>query len=498
MSTLTALLIALSAPAPAATPGEVGLDGYRALLIGVNDYRDSGIADLQTPEQDVRALRSLLRGQYGFGDVTTLTGASATREGIIDALYALRKTDPDEAVLIYFAGHGVQDAGNEQGYWLPVDARRDSNSRWISNADVSDAVKALPARHVLLISDACFSGSLVGTRDLGSAHLPADLAAARRLADKKSRWVVASGGDEPVVDSHLGSEHSVFAHFLLQTLEDQDRPFVNTGAFFDSLKKQVINNAHQTPIAAPLRMAGDEGGEFVFANARIDSSAVAEADPPGFGGGPGDGHIMEMGLQSSSSGEGSARIQVNIRDKYGSINGDQTIQCVMEGAGGLFMTSQMTLRGADFLEVVFPDSFSFAADAPAGSYAMWCKLAGRDDLRLGTYGYKAEAAEPLDSSRDQRSAGGAAVRVDPGALPEDDSYVGKLVDLGWQSGYSDDREGGVSLDYEMDGYFFRVLRGDRLEKKKSGDGYSYRVVAIYNGCAYAGQGYSVCLLETSR
>jgi len=238
---------------------------YRALLIGVDDYDDSSIPDLQTPRADVMALAEVLRDQYGFDRVDTLVGSAATRGGILDALDALvANTREDDALIIYYAGHGTRKVELKQGYWLPVDAKKASTSNWISNADVRDRLQGMPARHVLLISDSCFAGSLIGTRDLGTSEVAGDLRVAQRLARDKSRWVLTSGGDEPVLDGHLGSEHSVFAHFLLKQLRDAEGPFINPGAFVDDLQRLVINNAEQSPQAAPLKGAGDEGGQLVM------------------------------------------------------------------------------------------------------------------------------------------------------------------------------------------------------------------------------------------
>jgi hypothetical protein len=172
----------------------------------------------------------------------------------------------NDALLIYFAGHGWWDPKSQQGYWLPADAKRDSRGSWIPNAELVGTLRANPARHVLLISDSCFAGSVFGLRDLSAAEQPKDQQAAVRLAEKKSRWVLTSGGNEPVVDGYLASNHSVFAYFLEQVLQERTEVFVNPGAFLDTLQKRVINNAPQSPQAAPIRDAGDEGGQFVMIN----------------------------------------------------------------------------------------------------------------------------------------------------------------------------------------------------------------------------------------
>jgi hypothetical protein len=59
--------------------GKVGT--YRALIIGINDYKDPKIPDLKTPLNDTRALADLLQSKYGF-TVETINEKKATRKQI--------------------------------------------------------------------------------------------------------------------------------------------------------------------------------------------------------------------------------------------------------------------------------------------------------------------------------------------------------------------------------------------------------------------------------
>ena len=63
-------------------------------------------------------------------------------------------------LVIYFAGHGEIDASTGLGYWLPVDAEKDSKTNWISSREVSMQLERLAARHILVIADSCYSGAL--------------------------------------------------------------------------------------------------------------------------------------------------------------------------------------------------------------------------------------------------------------------------------------------------------------------------------------------------
>ena len=61
------------------------LGAYRALIIGINDYKDPNIPDLKTPVNDAKAMGKLLHDRYGF-QVDLLLNRKATRESIFRAL----------------------------------------------------------------------------------------------------------------------------------------------------------------------------------------------------------------------------------------------------------------------------------------------------------------------------------------------------------------------------------------------------------------------------
>ena len=82
-----------------------------ALIIGINKYKDNSFPEIHGAVPDARAIESYLMNTLGVDKsrIRTLLDEEATRQGIIDALVAL-KDNPDiehgEAILIYYAGHG--------------------------------------------------------------------------------------------------------------------------------------------------------------------------------------------------------------------------------------------------------------------------------------------------------------------------------------------------------------------------------------------------------
>ena len=153
------------------------------------------------------------------------------------------------------------DRQAERGYWLPVDAEEDDNTNWISNAHISDTLKAMAAHRVLIIADSCFSGSLTRGAELGVRE-PRNADWLARIAAKRSRTVLASGGLEPVVDGGRNG-HSVFASALLEVLRENDS-IMDGQTLFDRLKGRVVVNAEQTPSYGDIRLAYHEGGDFIL------------------------------------------------------------------------------------------------------------------------------------------------------------------------------------------------------------------------------------------
>jgi len=258
-----AALLALPGAPPAgattATLDLAALGRYHALVIGNNAYRH--LERLETAVNDARSVGELLRSQYGF-DVRLLT--DATRADIVETLDEYReRLGAGDNLLVYYAGHGWLDAEADKGFWLPVDAQPDKRTQWVSNDTVRDALRALKAKHVLVVADSCFSGALTRGATVRTSRGNDYLLRMSRL---KARQVLSSGGLEPVADS-AGDGHSPFAAALIQTLQS-NQGILDATTLFAELRRPVALRSDQVPQFADIRMAGHEGGDFLFARRR--------------------------------------------------------------------------------------------------------------------------------------------------------------------------------------------------------------------------------------
>ena len=237
---------------------------YHALVIGNGAYRH--LPRLKTAVADADAVAELLSDRYGF-EVKLVR--DATRYDILSALNELRaKLTDEDNLLVYYAGHGELDEVNMRGQWLPVDAERNSTANWISNVAITDILNAMNAKHVMVVSDSCYSGAL--TRS-SLASLDAALSDEKRaawlrtLASKRSRTALTSGGLAPVLDAG-GGGHSVFAGAFLDVLGEND-DVLEGQRLFQELSARVTFAARnfqfeQLPQYAPIKYAGHEAGDF--------------------------------------------------------------------------------------------------------------------------------------------------------------------------------------------------------------------------------------------
>lgn len=248
-------------------PSGVALGRYHALVIGANNY--TGYTQLASAVNDAQKVAGVLKSRYGFQTQLLL---NPTRLDILAALDQMREElKPEDNLMVYFAGHGEIDQASKQGYWLGVDARQGQPSSWIPNRAVSDILNAIPARHVLVVADSCYSGAMTRAsvpRFAGAQDDAQWSAWVKSMNQSRSRTALTSGGLAPVPDS-AGGGNSLFARALLNALEDNNQLLEGQKLFREVTATVAMaaaeSNLLQAPEYAPIQFAGHEAGEFFFA-----------------------------------------------------------------------------------------------------------------------------------------------------------------------------------------------------------------------------------------
>ena len=258
--------------------GKIAPLQYHAVVIGINEYDSPSAREwesLKTARLDAEEIADILQREYGFS-VRRLLDGEATRGAILSALDQLLDLTSNDAALVYFAGHGFYDQALDEGYWIPADARKRVNQRyakedWIWNVMITKLLQASPARHILVIADSCFSGSLFRGEPTSGHQANADWY--RRALTKPSRYLITSGDLEPVLDT--GGEHSVFAKEALHFLEYADQDIFSASDMALAIRQKVSALTGQMVRMGPLAASSDAGGELVFV--RKGSSFFREA-----------------------------------------------------------------------------------------------------------------------------------------------------------------------------------------------------------------------------
>ena len=211
---------------------------YYALIIGINSYSDPLINGLDRPIKDAETFYEVITSRYTFEKNNIKLIRNATMAEIVDALdYFAGIVKPVDNFLIFYAGHGVWDATSEIGFWLPSDARKSSKLAWFRNSTLRDYLREIKSKHTLLISDACFAGSIFKTR---SAFMDATVAI-NRLYELPSRKAMTSGTLTEVPDQ------SVFLKYMIDRLQNNFDKYLSSEQLFGKFRMAVINNSNALP-----------------------------------------------------------------------------------------------------------------------------------------------------------------------------------------------------------------------------------------------------------
>ena len=240
---------------------------FYALLIGVQDYQL--LDDLASPANDVARIGQTLDERYGFG---VLSLANPNQLTVMRAINQLNEMlEENDNLLIYFSGHGsrLQSGVRQIGYWLPSNAEPSpDDTLWVPNDFVSRHLGRIDAKRVLVIADSCYSGLLgddPGYLMVGEGRYTDEYIEWKM--PKRSRLVLSSGGDSPIVED-AEQEHSVFAGALLEALETNEQ-VLTAPELFLKVRQLVRRSATAVPAAQEpdlkaLKDAGHEVGDFFF------------------------------------------------------------------------------------------------------------------------------------------------------------------------------------------------------------------------------------------
>lgn len=162
--------------------------------------------------------------------------------------------------IVYYAGHGLPDESSKNSYLMPVDGDNADATTCYSLTDFYKVLGQLPSSKVVVLLDACFSGSLRGQGMLASARGVA-IKAKSGTPQGKMLVLSAAQGDETAYPFEE-QKHGLFTYFLLKKIKDTQGNVTLDDLFAyvkdNVVKKSIVVNAkQQTPSCSASSVVAD-------------------------------------------------------------------------------------------------------------------------------------------------------------------------------------------------------------------------------------------------
>lgn len=242
------------------------MSGKYALIIGNNEYTDSGLSQLTAPGKDAKDFASILKDQNvcAFDDVKVLSNElSSTVIEKIDEFFDQKK--PDDMLVLYFSGHGVRDESGSLYLAFKNTTRSRLRSTAVKSDYIRDAMDQSRSKRQVLILDCCNSGAFAqGTKaEIGGPMglMQAFQGYGRFVLTASDATQFAWEGDK-VIGS---TDNSLFTHFLLKGLEGEADSDSDGKITIDELYDYAYEQVSKvTPNQTPTKSAAKVEGEFVL------------------------------------------------------------------------------------------------------------------------------------------------------------------------------------------------------------------------------------------
>ncbi len=260
-STIIALLIALALTSTVAAAD-------RALIVGVEKYRDPLVPPTPGCEADARSMEQFISSVYQITEVKVLINQEATAANIEHWFrsWLVAGTRPGDRVFFFYAGHGSQIADNngdeskddgKDETLAPYDVNPRTGANMIRDDLFDELIARLSGRRAVLVFDSCHSGTI--TRGIpklkefaggGARYLPTP----EQFAELESTRSLAPGGEGYVVKSKTGGSRDLIA-------EDE---FIEPNRFLAMAGTVIISAAGDREQAYPLVVNGVYRGALSF------------------------------------------------------------------------------------------------------------------------------------------------------------------------------------------------------------------------------------------
>ena len=249
------------------------MSGKYALIIGISEYVDSGLAQLSAPGKDAEDFANVLKdpeiGAFASVNVLVNEPSSAVIEAI-DEFYDNKK--PDDLLVLYFSGHGVKDELGSLYLAFKNTIRSRLRSTAIKSDYIREAMDQSRSKRQVLILDCCNSGAF----PQGTKAVTGGIMGMTQAFQGYGRYVLTATDATQFAwegDKVIGeTENSLFTHFLVKGLKgeaDSDGDGrITVDELYDYAYEQI---SRITPQQTPTKSAAKVEGEIVLRqNMRIE------------------------------------------------------------------------------------------------------------------------------------------------------------------------------------------------------------------------------------
>lgn len=250
-----------------------------ALVVGTDNYKAKDWNKLLNPVYDAIEVADELKNSYGYEVQLLKDPPMDTIYNAIREYY--RKLQPDDQLIIYFAGHGDFDEELlDDGFIVCSDSRSIETdpvrNSYIQHSKLKKMINKIPAKQILVLLDICHGGVfdenvLGGRQRNNNTESTANRNVLQFLKDKsqyKIRRALSSVGKDAAFDGKAG-KHSPFANYLLQVLRARgggSNGIVTLADIFAVLQSASLNETATLKISPHMAGFGDNDplGEYVL------------------------------------------------------------------------------------------------------------------------------------------------------------------------------------------------------------------------------------------
>ena len=231
-----------------------------ALIIANENYQD--VAQVPNALHDGKVFAEYCEKTLGIPKENIKYVADATLNGIQRQLNWLTQVmeafEGDAHVIFYYAGHGIPDESSKSAYLLPVDGFGTDVSSGYSLDKLYAELGSKPAKSVIVLLDACFSGANRDGKMLTSARGVAIKAKQNTPQGNIVVFSAAQGNQTAYPYKEKG--HGLFTYYILKKLKET-KGKISLGELSEYVttevrKRSLITNSKlQNPTTSPSSSA---------------------------------------------------------------------------------------------------------------------------------------------------------------------------------------------------------------------------------------------------